>query len=126
MFDENCSLSLFLGEDIVFVVVFVEEAFVGFFRLWGFCRWFALLLFILLSVVLLPPQFLLLLLLSSSLLGKQRKEEGGFGKAPHEQSSLMKFVVSLVVFVKGESTKTFCLGSQNVRDSIPNEHQKKA
>jgi hypothetical protein len=110
MFDENCSLSLFLGEDIVFVVVFVEEAFVGFFRLWGFCRWFALLLFILLSVVLLPPQFLLLLLLSSSLLGKQRKEEGGFGKAPHEQSSLMKFVVVggfRVLFMKGESTKKF-------------------
>jgi hypothetical protein len=62
MFDENCSPSLFLGEDIVFVVVFVEEAFVGFFRLWGFCRWFALLLFILLSVVVFPPQFLLLLL----------------------------------------------------------------
>tara|TARA_B110000305_G_scaffold26161_1_gene23910 strand:- start:387 stop:632 length:246 start_codon:yes stop_codon:yes gene_type:complete len=78
MFDENFSLSLFL-EDIVFVVLFVEEAF-GFFRLW-FCCWFALLLFILISVVLLPPQFLLLL--SSSLLGKQRKEEGGFGKEQH-------------------------------------------
>ena len=42
----------------------------------------------------------------------------------------MKFVVvggfQVSYERRKERAKTFCLGSQNVRDSIPNEHQKKA
>jgi len=89
MFDENFSLlSLFL-EDIVFVVLFVEEAF-GFFRLW-FCRWFALLLFILLSVVLYSHHnssfFSLLRFWANE---ERRKEDSG---KSNTSKALMKFVV---------------------------------
>jgi len=89
MFDENFSLSLFL-EDIVFVVLFVEEAF-GFFRLW-FCRWFALLVFILISVVLYSHRnsssfFTLLRFWANE---ERRKEDSG---KSNTSKALMKFVV---------------------------------